>query len=71
MEKLSKNKVRSCAECVYYGDGKCAVVVWAEGIQVRLDPANLNGHCDMFERNVAETGTVSDEGRNCSCGSGD
>lgn len=46
-------KERSCAECVYYGDGKCAVVVWAEGMRVRLDPEKLNGRCDMFERNVA------------------
>ena len=62
---------RSCVECVYYGDGKCAVVVWAEGIQVRLDPAKLTGNCDMFERNVAETRAVPDEGRNCPYGSGD
>ena len=47
------NMERSCAECVYYGDGKCAVVVWAEGMQVRLDPAKLNGRCDMFERKTA------------------
>ena len=44
---------RSCAECVYYSDGVCAVVVWVEGMQVRLDPAKLNGRCDMFERNTA------------------
>lgn len=62
---------RSCVECVYYGDGKCAVVVWAEGMQARLDPVKLNGRCDMFERNVAETGTVPDEGRNCPRGTGD
>lgn len=43
----------NCEECVYYGDGKCAVVVWAEGMRVRLDPAKLNGRCDMFERNLA------------------
>ena len=46
-------KDNNCEECVYYGDGKCAVVVWAEGRQVRLDPAKLNGRCDMFERNTA------------------
>ena len=49
---MNKEK-ESCAECVYYGDGKCAVVVWAEGMRVRLDPAKLNGRCDMFERNTA------------------
>ena len=58
-------KDNNCAECVYYGDGKCAVVVWAEGMRVRLDPEKLNGRCDMFERNVTETRTVPDERRNC------
>ena len=58
-------KDNSCAECVYYSDGKCAVVVWAEGMRVRLDPAKLNGRCDMFERNTAGSVTVPDEGRNC------
>ena len=46
-------KDNNCAECVYYGDGKCAVVVWAEGRQVRLDPEQLNGRRDMIERNTA------------------
>ena len=65
MRGIVNKEERSCAECVYYGDGKCAVVVWAEGMRVRLDPAKLNGHCDMFERNTAGSVTVPDKGRNC------
>ena len=53
MRGIVNKEERSCAECVYYGDGKCAVVVWAEGMRVRLDPEKLNGRCDMFERKTA------------------